>query len=148
LKTRRGTGWKPYNRANWFAASRMENGRTVSPQARWDAWEAKKERESRRLDRATWIEIGPTNLSGCIIALAFHPTDPATPSPASGDPAFLSGNPTDRRAGTPPRRSRTRNVKFCKKIECEEAPPAGTALAGSRWALCASAIVSRPWCFG
>lgn len=78
LKTRRSTGWKPYNRAVWFTSSRMENGRPVSSQARWDVWEAKKERETRRLDNPAWFEIGPTNMSGRILALAFHPTDPAT----------------------------------------------------------------------
>ena len=77
LKTRRSTGWKPYNRAKWFSASRMADGRIASPKARWDAWEVKKEREGGRPDNATWFEIGPTNLSGRMISLAFHPTDPS-----------------------------------------------------------------------
>lgn len=78
LKTRRSTGWKPYNRARWFSANRVENGRPVDPRVRWDAWEVRKEREGQRLDGAAWFEVGPTNLSGRILALAFHPTDPLT----------------------------------------------------------------------
>ena len=78
LKTQPSTGWKPYNRAKWFRDARMENGRSVDPHARWSAWEVKKAREGRQLGRSAWFEIGPTNLSGRVLAIAFDPTNAST----------------------------------------------------------------------
>ncbi len=78
LKTRPSTGWKPFNRAKWFRTPRVERGVTADPQRRWDAWEVKRQREAGQLGRAAWFELGPVNLSGRVLALAFHPTDPLT----------------------------------------------------------------------
>ena len=75
LKTQRGQGWNPYQRALWFhTPRRTADGRTPDPALRWAAWEEKRLREDA-LGRggATWFEVGPTNLSGRILSIAFDP---------------------------------------------------------------------------
>ena len=80
LKTTRGSGWKPYNRAKWFYEQRMVNGEPVPVGARYRAWEQKLEVERTMpvAPRATWFSLGPANFSGRILSLEFDPNDPNT----------------------------------------------------------------------
>jgi photosystem II stability/assembly factor-like uncharacterized protein len=76
LRHERGSGWKPYNRVKWATERRMRNGRLPAPGARWEAWLVKRERDGSVTPRSGWFEIGPVNLSGRILDIDFHPTDP------------------------------------------------------------------------
>ncbi len=78
LKEQRGSGWKPYNRVKWLLESRMTDGRPPDFGARWEAWQARMEREAAvaRAPLASWFAIGPVNMSGRIISIDFHPTNP------------------------------------------------------------------------
>jgi hypothetical protein len=80
LKTQRSTGWKPYSRVKWFYGQRMIDGQPPAPGARWQVWQRKNERsvELGLAPRAAWFEIGPSNLSGRILDIAFDPNDPST----------------------------------------------------------------------
>ncbi|NNE44381.1 MAG: hypothetical protein HKN12_09240, partial [Gemmatimonadetes bacterium] len=73
LKFQRGTGWNPYNRLKWFSDRRVVNGRAPAPGARWEIWKEKTERFAGRTAQATWFEIGPVNMSGRILSIAFDP---------------------------------------------------------------------------
>ncbi len=77
LKTQRGTGWKPYNRAKWFYEQRMVNGEPVPVGARYRAWEERNQIEASLppMPRATWFALGPANLAGRILAVEFDPND-------------------------------------------------------------------------
>ncbi len=77
LKTQRGTGWKPYNRAKWFYEQRTADGQPVPIGARYLAWEERNRIEAAlpRSTRATWFSLGPANLAGRILALEFDPND-------------------------------------------------------------------------
>jgi len=79
LKTQPSTGWKPFNRVKWFYGQRLVDGRTPPPGARWEVWRRKNERRAELgvEPRAAWFEIGPTNLSGRILDIAFDPNDAA-----------------------------------------------------------------------
>lgn len=77
-KFQRGTGWNPYQRLRWFAEPRRVDGRDPAPGARWAAWQEKRSRSAGIAPRAAWFEIGPVNLSGRILAIAFDPQDAAT----------------------------------------------------------------------
>jgi len=78
MKDERGSGWKPFNRAKWFYEPRLEDGRLPDPATRWALSEARIERE--RSDAYAplrgWFSAGPTGLSGRILDIAFHPTNP------------------------------------------------------------------------
>jgi len=82
LKTQRGSGWKPYNRVKWLLEQRMTDGRLPEFGARWEAWQAGVERQKEReavlgeSPKASWFAIGPVNMSGRIISIDFHPTNP------------------------------------------------------------------------
>ena len=80
LKTTRGSGWKPYNRAKWFYEQRMVNGEPVPIGARYRAWEQKLEveRTMPMTPRSTWFSLGPANFSGRILSLEFDPSNPTT----------------------------------------------------------------------
>ena len=71
-----GHGWKPYHRLKWFYEQRLVNGEEPEVGARWLVWEEKIRREQAAPSaRATWFSVGPSNLAGRILALAFDPTD-------------------------------------------------------------------------
>ena len=78
LKSEPGSGWKPYNRAKWFYEDRLDNGGLPDPARRWEVSEARRERENLRDAEALrgWFSVGPTGMSGRILDIAFHPTDP------------------------------------------------------------------------
>ena len=80
LKTTRGSGWKPYNRAKWFYEQRMVNGEPVPVGARYRAWEQKLEIERTMpvAPRSTWFSLGPANFAGRILSLEFDPDNSST----------------------------------------------------------------------
>ena len=76
LKTQRSTGWKPYNRMKWFYDQRVVRGRPSTGADLWRAWEEKQAiLASSPRSGGAWFELGPTNLSGRILAIAFDPND-------------------------------------------------------------------------
>jgi len=74
---RSGTGWKPYQRLKWFHEQRRVDGQEPPVGARWRAWEEKRRREGIRVlpYASSWFSIGPENLAGRMLALAFDPTN-------------------------------------------------------------------------
>jgi photosystem II stability/assembly factor-like uncharacterized protein len=72
----KGSGWKPYNRHKWFVEKRMYDGELPAAGARWAAWE-ERQRRIASLPRSTdtWFNLGPANLSGRMLGIAFDPTD-------------------------------------------------------------------------
>ena len=80
LKTTRSSGWKPYNRAKWGIERSLTAGSLPRAEDRWRVWERRRamELENRLAPNATWFEIGPMNLTGRILAIAFAWSDPAT----------------------------------------------------------------------
>ena len=80
LKTTRGSGWKPYNRAKWFYEQRMVNGEPVPVGARYRAWEQELaiERTMPVAPRSTWFSLGPANFAGRILSLEFDPDNSST----------------------------------------------------------------------
>lgn len=80
LTTTKGSGWKPFNRIKWFHEQRMLDGQLPEPGARWAAWEYKRDLERRlgyenRSGGSSWFSLGPANLAGRMLSIAFHPTD-------------------------------------------------------------------------
>jgi hypothetical protein len=78
LKTQRGSGWKPYNRARWFYEQSLFEGAMPSPAQRWQAAIARRERETApgRHAGGDWFSAGPAELSGRILDIAFDLTNP------------------------------------------------------------------------
>ncbi|GJM45269.1 MAG: hypothetical protein DHS20C21_21110 [Gemmatimonadota bacterium] len=74
LKDARSSGWKPYNRMLWFAETRTAPEGTTAGILRQRALETAKER-SLGSRAAGWFSTGPTQFSGRVTALDFHPTD-------------------------------------------------------------------------
>ncbi len=76
LREEKGSGWKPYNRHKWFTEKRMTDGELPAPDARWAAWE-ERQRRIAAMPRSTdtWFNLGPSNLAGRMLSLAFDPTD-------------------------------------------------------------------------
>ncbi len=77
LKSTPGSGWKPYNRARWFHERNLYEGRIPGPGERWQASRARLEREADlgRSGRSSWFSVGPVELSGRILDIAFDPTN-------------------------------------------------------------------------
>ena len=78
LKTRKGSGWKPFNRIKWFNEQRMLDGELPPAGARWEVWKEKVRREEGNLSRNTWFSLGPDNFGGRTLAVDFDPTNPST----------------------------------------------------------------------
>ena len=79
LKETPGSGWKPFNRTKWFWEQRMVDGELPPPGARWNVWQEKVRREQsqERSGSGTWFQLGPENLAGRMLALAFDWNDPS-----------------------------------------------------------------------
>lgn len=74
LKTTRSSGWKPFSRQKW-ALDYRQDGQPVTPAQRMAVWEEKRRRAAIGRSSATWFELGPTNLSGRALAIAFDWND-------------------------------------------------------------------------
>ena len=72
-----GSSWKHFVQVRWFLETRTVDGRRPTAADRVAAFEDARARR-RSMPRATsgWFALGPVNLSGRIVDLAFHPTDP------------------------------------------------------------------------
>lgn len=69
------SGWKPYNRFLNFYAPRAYPFAEIPVAARFTAFEEKQRaRRGSGLDE-NWQAIGPTNLAGRVLSLAWHPTN-------------------------------------------------------------------------
>ncbi len=80
LKETRSSGWKPYNRAKWFYEPRLEDEIPSLAAARWNVWREKNQRARAlaaqgKTAAANWFLVGPANMSGRILSLAFHPAN-------------------------------------------------------------------------
>ncbi len=70
----KGSGWKAFQRFSWFYTQRAYPEADIPAGARMQAWEEKQQaREHSPLDE-NWSAIGPNNLAGRILCLAWHPT--------------------------------------------------------------------------
>ncbi len=72
----KGQGWKPYNRWAWFYGQRADNSGINPIEARMQAWQEKQatRRPSSTLDE-NWTCLGPENMAGRTLCLAYHPTN-------------------------------------------------------------------------
>ncbi len=74
----KGSGWKAFQRFSWFYTQRAYPEADIPAGARMQAWEEKQQaRHNSPLDE-NWSAIGPNNLAGRILCLAWHPTDANT----------------------------------------------------------------------
>ncbi len=73
----KGMGWKPYNRFAWFFGQRLTPGVEADPVAlRMQALEQREAlRDPNRSLDENWTNIGPSNLAGRILSIAWHPTN-------------------------------------------------------------------------
>jgi len=72
----KGTGWKPFNRMEWFYGQRAFPSGDIPIGARMQAWETK--RSSHHRDRTldeNWTAMGPNNIAGRMLTIAWHPTN-------------------------------------------------------------------------
>ncbi|GJM45082.1 MAG: hypothetical protein DHS20C21_19240 [Gemmatimonadota bacterium] len=80
VKDEKGSGWKPFNRHKWFVEQRMYEGELPAAGARWEAWQERMNRVETTLRRSgepepVWFSLGPANLAGRMLSIAFHPSD-------------------------------------------------------------------------
>jgi len=78
LRTERGSGWMPYSRLRWWVdRRRSSDGSLPEFDARRRAWDVKRAREASmpRGEGPSWFQLGPTNHSGRMIDIEFHPLD-------------------------------------------------------------------------
>ncbi|MBI5058743.1 T9SS type A sorting domain-containing protein [candidate division KSB1 bacterium] len=71
----KGTGWKPFNRFSNFYGQRAYPFGEIPAGARYMAWEEKISRERHQNLDENWVQIGPTNLAGRCLSIAWHPTN-------------------------------------------------------------------------
>lgn len=77
LQQPRGSMWKHFVANRWFLDNRTVNGVLPTAADRMLAWEEREARLPLAANRdAGWFAIGPPNVSGRIVDLKFHPTDP------------------------------------------------------------------------
>jgi photosystem II stability/assembly factor-like uncharacterized protein len=73
-----GSGYKPYNRALWYLSTRLQPDGTFPVGARWNAFldlrEARNNGSLKAL-AANWTSIGPTNIAGRMLDIAFDPNN-------------------------------------------------------------------------
>jgi ligand-binding sensor domain-containing protein len=78
LRAPRGSTWKHFVQIKWFLETRTLDGRLPTAADRVRAWEIGRQRRSAAPRRTTgWFALGPVNISGRIVDLKFHPTNPA-----------------------------------------------------------------------
>ncbi|RQV94255.1 hypothetical protein EH220_07360, partial [bacterium] len=72
----KGQGWKPYNRWAWFYGQRADDSGINPIDARMQAWQEKQlnRHPASNLDE-NWTVLGPENMAGRILTLAYDPTN-------------------------------------------------------------------------
>ena len=71
----KGKGWKPFNRMRWFYGQRAYPFDDIPQTATMDAWQQKQATRNRSTLDESWSQIGPTNMAGRMLCLAWHPTN-------------------------------------------------------------------------
>jgi photosystem II stability/assembly factor-like uncharacterized protein len=75
-----GSGEKPFRRLEWFLESRLQPDGSYPAGARWNAYlDVLANREapgSAEVPAANWTSLGPNNIAGRILDLAFDPNNP------------------------------------------------------------------------
>lgn len=71
----RGTGFKPWKRAEWFWGQRAFPTGIIPDGARWQAYQQMLKMPRARTDEP-WEELGPANIGGRTRAIQFHPNNP------------------------------------------------------------------------
>lgn len=72
----KGKGWKPFGRMEWLYGQRAFPNGDIPAGARMQAWEEKTSARNvnRTLDE-NWTAMGPENIAGRMISIAWHPTN-------------------------------------------------------------------------
>jgi len=97
LRTPRNWGWKQYLRTRHFLDARTIGGVLPDAEERMRSWQLGR---ARRMVTVTggvcWTSLGPPNVSGRIVDLKFHPTDPQIVyAAAAGGGLWLSSDGGD-----------------------------------------------------
>ncbi|MCX6600968.1 MAG: T9SS type A sorting domain-containing protein [bacterium] len=71
----KGKGWKPFGRMEWFYGQRAFPSGDIPVAARMQAWQEKQAARGHRTLDENWTAIGPNNIAGRILSIAWHPTD-------------------------------------------------------------------------
>jgi photosystem II stability/assembly factor-like uncharacterized protein len=74
-----GSGEKPFRRLEWYLESRLQPDGSYPAGARWNAYLdvlANREAAPGSLPAANWTSLGPNNIAGRILDLAFDPNNP------------------------------------------------------------------------
>ena len=71
----KGKGWKPFGRMEWFYGQRAFPSGDIPVEGRKNAWlEKTNSRERHTLDE-NWTAMGPNNIAGRILSIAWNPTN-------------------------------------------------------------------------
>jgi hypothetical protein len=71
----KGKGWKPFGRMEWFYGQRAFPSGDIPVAARMQAWQEKESARGHRTLDENWTGIGPNNIAGRILSIAWHPTN-------------------------------------------------------------------------
>ncbi len=77
-RSRPSSGWKPFQRAVWFAETHGAVNGADAARLRRDAFAAARARIDAAPRGAGWFAAGPAEFSGRALAIDFHPLDPST----------------------------------------------------------------------
>lgn len=83
-RTVKGSGYKPFKRWEWFVSARLNPDGTFPAGARWNVFQEKRRQRSSQPGLLTssgvsdpvWRAIGPTNIAGRMLDIAFDSNDP------------------------------------------------------------------------
>lgn len=94
LTTTPGSGWKPYNRAVWFAETRSVPEGVSAARIRRDALALGRSRAAAEgtARGAAWFNVGPANYSGRCVGVDFDPSDPTIVYVASASGGLWKSN--------------------------------------------------------
>jgi hypothetical protein len=71
----KGKGWKPFGRMEWFYGQRAFPSGDIPVDARMRAYQEKQSARGHRTLDESWAAIGPNNIAGRILSIAWHPTN-------------------------------------------------------------------------
>ena len=80
VNNQKGSGVKPFRRMEWFLQSRLDENGNYPVNARWNAFVEREQigslqKGNKNLTAANWTSIGPNNIAGRILDLAFDPNN-------------------------------------------------------------------------